>query len=188
MEKKMSPINKEQLKSILNAIPKCNVRYFLNGLYVNFDKKEIVATNGHVLVLIENVDFLDGVGEVIIPRETISNLIKISPKKGKVKITNSEICIDDVVLSYEPIKGKYPDFRKVMPTKQILYENSRFCWFSSEYVKLVEDMSKAFELNFTFYPPDDNSSSPLELFGVSDDLEITVVLMKFKIDVYGKDK
>lgn len=188
MEKKMSPINKEQLKSILNAIPKCNVRYFLNGLYVNFDKKEIVATNGHVLVLIENVDFLDGVGGVIIPRETISNLIKISPKKGKVKITNSEICIDDVVLSYEPIKGKYPDFRKVMPTKQIPYENSRFCWFSSEYVKLVEDMSKAFELNFTFYPPDDNSSSPLELFGVSDDLEITVVLMKFKIDVYGKDK
>lgn len=75
-----------------------------------------------------------------------------------------------------------------MPTKQIPYENSRFCWFSSEYVKLVEDMSKAFELNFTFYPPDDNSSSPLELFGVSDDLEITVVLMKFKIDVYGKDK
>lgn len=184
----MSPINKEQLKAILNAASKNNVRYFLNGLYVNFDKKEIAATNGHVLVLIENVDFLDGVGEAIIPRETIANLIKISPKKGKVKITNSEICIDDVALSYEPIKGKYPDFRKVIPTKQISYENSRFCWFKSEYVKLVEDMSKAFEVNFTFYPPDDSPGSSLEIFGVSDDLEITTVLMQFKIDVYGKDK
>lgn len=38
-------MNKRQLKAILSAIPKNNVRYFLNGLFVDFDKNEVAATD-----------------------------------------------------------------------------------------------------------------------------------------------
>lgn len=43
-------IRGKHIKSLLKAIPKNNFRYYLNGLYVNFDLKEIVVTNGHILV------------------------------------------------------------------------------------------------------------------------------------------
>lgn len=57
----------KHLRSLLKVILKNNI---LNGLYVNFDYREIAATDGHILVLLQNLEGLniDGTGEAIIPR------------------------------------------------------------------------------------------------------------------------
>ena len=94
---KMTLLGK-QIKALLKAIPKYNFRYYLNGLYVNFDLKEIAVTNGHILVLLENLEELDGTGEVIIPRKVIEAATSVCDLKAPVKITNSEFSIGDLTI------------------------------------------------------------------------------------------
>lgn len=55
----MTKLNKKLLTAITAAIPKNNVRYFLNGLFIDYDHKRISATDGHCLVLIEGLPELE---------------------------------------------------------------------------------------------------------------------------------
>ena len=184
---KMTLLGK-QIKALLKAIPKYNFRYYLNGLYVNFDLKEIAVTNGHILVLLENLEELDGTGEVIIPRKVIEAATSVCDLKAPVKITNSEFSIGDLTIRYQPIEYKYPDIRQVFPKEEISYNDSRFCWFQSEYVRIVEKISKEFLVDFKFYPPENEKISPLKLTGVSSDCSafVTVFLCKCNVDINGK--
>lgn len=188
---KMTLLGKH-IKSLLKAIPANNVRYYLNGLYVNFDFKEIAVTNGHILVLLENLEELDldGYGEVIIPRKVIEAATSVCDLKAPVKITNSDFSIGDLTIRYQPIEYKYPDFRKVFPKKEISYKDSRFCWFKSEFVKIVEKIAKDYVIDFKFLPPENEETSPLKLTGVSSDCAafVTILLCKFHVDINGKEK
>lgn len=183
-------IRGKHIKSLLKAIPKNNFRYYLNGLYVNFDLKEIVVTNGHILVKLENLEELDldGTGEVIIPRKVIEAATSVCDLNAPVKITNTEFSVGDLTIKYKPINGKYPDIRVVFPKKETSYENSRFCWFQSEYVKIVEKIGKDYVIDFKFFPPENEKTSPLKLTGVSSDCSafVTVFLCKLEVDINGK--
>lgn len=119
----------KHLRSLLKVIPKNNIRYFLNGLYVNFDYREIAATDGHI-------------------------------------------------------------FRVVFPKKETTYEDSRFCWFQSEFVKIVEKIAKDYVIDFEFFPPENEKTSPLKLTGVSSDCSafVTILLCKMDVDINGKNK
>lgn len=110
----------KHLRALLKVIPKNNIRYFLNGLYVNFDHREIAATDGHILVLLENLEELniDGTGEAIIPRNVIEAASSVCDPNANVYITNTELSIGDLTIKYKPINGKYPDFRVVFPKKR----------------------------------------------------------------------
>lgn len=180
----------KHLRSLLKVIPKNNIRNFLNGLYVNFNDRKIAATNGHILVLLENFEELniDGTGEVIIPRNVIEAATSVCDPNANVYITNTELSIGDLTIKYKPINGKYPDFRVVFPKKETSYENSRFCWFQSEYVKIVEKIGKDYVIDFKFFPPENEKTSPLKLTGVSSDCSafVTVFLCKLEVDINGK--
>lgn len=180
----------KQIKSLLKAIPKYNLRYYLNGLYVNFDLKEIAVTNGHILVLLENLEELniDGTGEAIIPRNVIEAASSVCDPNANVYITNSEFSIGDLTIKYKPIEGKYPDFRVVFPKKETTYEDSRFCWFQSEFVKIVEEIAKDYAIDFEFFPPENEKTSPLKLTGVSSNCSafVTILLCKMDVDINGK--
>ncbi len=134
----------KHLRSLLKVIPKNNIRYFLNGLYVNFNDRKIAATNDHILVLLENLEELniDGTGEVIIPRNVIEAATSVCDPNANVYITNTELSIGDLTIKYKTINGKYPDFRVVFPKKETSYENSRFCWFQSEYAEYIENIMR----------------------------------------------
>ncbi len=182
----------KHLRSLLKVIPKNNIRYFLNGLYVNFDYREIAATDGHILVLLENLEELniDGTGEAIIPRNVIEAATSVCDPNANVYITNTEISIGDLTIKYKPIEGKYPDFRVVFPKKETTYEDSRFCWFQSEFVKIVEKIAKDYAIDFEFFPPENEKTSPLKLTGVSSDCSafVTILLCKMDVDINGKNK
>lgn len=182
----------KHIKSLLKAIPQNNFRYYLNGLYVNFDLKEIVVTNGHILVKLENLEELDldGTGEVIIPRKVIEAATSVCDLNAPVKITNTEFSVGDLTIRYKPVECKCPDYSSVFPKEEVSYNDSRFCWFQSEYVKIVEKIGKDYVIDFKIFPPENESTSPLKLTGVSSDCSafVTILLCKVDVDINGKEK
>ena len=45
----MTKLNKKLLTAITAAIPKNDVRWFFNGLFIDYDRKYMAATDGHCL-------------------------------------------------------------------------------------------------------------------------------------------
>ena len=117
------------LQRLLNKTAFCmasqDVRYYLNGLLVEYKEGEVnaVATDGHRLAVatsqIEKTSEIEGERQII-PRKAVLELIKIL-KQGKenIKISfgNSSFSIEDKNLDFSTklIDGKFPDYEKVLP-------------------------------------------------------------------------
>lgn len=153
-------MNKRQLKAILSAIPKNNVRYFLNGLYVDFDKKEAAATNGHILVVVKDVKGLKGSGSVIIPRDTVE-LVAKTKTKNQIQITNTKVSVDDFSFEFKSVKGKYPDYSTVIPPDEDVKKPGQFEFYQSRYIKVIEELEAAFEVSPIFHRPN-KKGTPLK--------------------------
>ena len=115
-------IKQSQLKALLTLAPKSDIRYYLCGIYVEYNATttRLVVTDGHKLgILNHHSEDNQGAGTVIIPREVIENLPKagkIDPlliftkeeKQGYWKITGMGI-----QTIFAQIEGTYPDYRRV---------------------------------------------------------------------------
>ena len=128
------------LKALKLFVAKKDVRYYLNGVYVEFNKYNtiFVATDGHRLLSTavyhnEVQHGRDTLG-VIIPIETIDALLKVKSTLGAASISleveNNVVkkihVVNDVVrLEARPIEGKYPDFRRVFP-ESVSYEAGNY--------------------------------------------------------------
>lgn len=146
-------MNKRQLKAILSAIPKNNVRYFLNGLFVDFDKNEVAATDGHILVVVKDIKGLEGSGRVIIPRDIVE-LVAKTKTKSTIKITNSKLSVDDFSFEFNPVEGKYPNYSTVIPPDENK-KPGKFGFYQSKHLKVLEELGKAFEVNPIFHRTDE---------------------------------
>ena len=76
-------IKQSQLKALLTLAPKSDIRYYLCGIFVEYNATttRLVVTDGHKLgILNHHSEDNQGAGTVIIPREVIENL----PKAGKI--------------------------------------------------------------------------------------------------------
>lgn len=119
-----------QLQALKLFVPKKDIRYYLNGIYVEFNKYNtiLVATDGHRLLTtaIYNNDVQHGRDTIgaIIPIEIIESLLKVKSKIGAVSIyldvennivRKIHLVNDAIKLEVLPIDGKYPDFRRVFP-------------------------------------------------------------------------
>ena len=115
-------IKQSQLKALLTLAPKSDIRYYLCGVFVEYNATttRLVVTDGHKLgILNHHSEDNQGAGTVIIPREVIENLPKagkIDPlliftkeeKQGYWKITGMGI-----QTIFAQIEGTYPDYRRV---------------------------------------------------------------------------
>ena len=115
-------IKQSQLKALLTLAPKSDIRYYLCGIYVEYNATttRLVVTDGHKLgILNHHSEDNQGIGSLIIPREVIENLPKagkIDPlliftkeeKQGYWKITGMGI-----QTIFAQIEGTYPDYRRV---------------------------------------------------------------------------
>lgn len=73
----MTKLNKKLLTAITAAIPKNDVRWFFNGLFIDYDRKYTAATDGHCLVLIERLSELEnGRGARWISRPAVTEFIR----------------------------------------------------------------------------------------------------------------
>lgn len=100
-------------------------RYYLNGIYIHVSDGKLlaVATDGHRLAknMVDTGDAaVTGMPDVIIPRKTVGELIKIlSEYEGEVEIGVSKgkvsFDIGDLHLLSKTVDGTFPDYTRVIP-------------------------------------------------------------------------
>ena len=119
---------KEVLKQVDFSMAQQDIRYYLNGLLFELQgqKLNIVGTDGHRLSFTStklNKSFEKK--EVIIPRKTIMELIKLlsdDENEVLIEILNQQVIFqfNDIHLITKVIDGKFPDYNRVIPSG---YEN-----------------------------------------------------------------
>jgi DNA polymerase-3 subunit beta len=112
------------------AISAEETRYYLNGVYLHAPRSgaaqvlRAVATDGHRLARVE-APLPEGAADmpgVIVPRKAVAELRKLlDTVSGPVEITLSttriRLACDDVVLVSKLIDGTFPDYERVVPTR-----------------------------------------------------------------------
>ena len=119
---------KELLKQVDFAMAQQDIRYYLNGLLfeIQGQKLNIVGTDGHRLSFTSTkLDDSYEKKEVIIPRKTIMELIKLlddSDEIVELEILNQQVTFKfgDIFIITKVIDGKFPDYNRVIPMG---YEN-----------------------------------------------------------------
>lgn len=107
------------------AISTEETRYYLNGIFFHEvdGKLRAVATDGHRLARVETQapDGAAGMPGIIVPRKTVAELEKIADIGGDAAIevsdTKIRVTIGDIVLVSKLIDGTFPDYTRVIPTK-----------------------------------------------------------------------
>lgn len=114
-------INPRHLLAALHCAGKSDVRYYLNGVYVEATTKEtrLVATTGFVCAAFRyEASNTEAVG-LIIPRATVEAFAKRvkNAKSAALRIVDGRHCLhwDGGSLPFDPIDGRFPDYRSVFP-------------------------------------------------------------------------
>ena len=132
------------LKQVDFAMAQQDIRYYLNGLLfeIQGQKLNIVGTDGHRLSFTSTkLDDSYEKKEVIIPRKTIMELIKLlddSDEIVELEILNQQVTFKfgDIFIITKVIDGKFPDYNRVIP---VGYENG----FLIERQMLLNAMQRA---------------------------------------------
>ena len=115
-----------QLKSLLKQVDfsmaQQDIRYYLNGLLFEVDGKKlnIVATDGHRLSFTSTtLDNEQEKTQIIIPRKTIIELIKLMEEEEKpviINVTKNQVTFkfNEIDLITKVIDGKFPDYNRVI--------------------------------------------------------------------------
>jgi len=115
------------IKALSYAMPKNDVRHYLNGICLEIEREHItmIATNGHFLmraVINHSVDWesLTGYGEFIIPNGDIKQLLKLFNIGVDLELVQGEtidqlvIKTDKLAYTVNRLDGKYPNWRQVL--------------------------------------------------------------------------
>jgi DNA polymerase III subunit beta len=124
-------ISQANLKMALDRTAFCmaqqDVRYYLNGLYLEISGKRLraVATDGHRMALTDTecTTGPDKSIEIIVPRkgiQEISRLLSDSKDPVRVEVGTNHIRLSfaDLVFTSKLIDGRFPDYTKVIPSSQ----------------------------------------------------------------------
>lgn len=121
-------LSQAQLKGLLVhtsfAMAQQDVRYYLNGLLLEAESSQVtaVATDGHRLALAKlHTEVGTGSHAVIVPRKAIMELVKgLDETESTVQISLGTQSIrfefNDVRFTAKLIDGKFPDYKRVVPT------------------------------------------------------------------------
>ena len=121
-------IDSKSLKRLLDktafAMAHQDVRYFLNGMLIEFGEGHVraVATDGHRLALsdLEEKDLDGELRQVILPRKGVNEIQRlVGELEGGILLTvgASHLCAASEVytLTTKLVEGKYPDYQRVIP-------------------------------------------------------------------------
>ena len=121
-------IEQKELKTLIDktafAMAQQDVRYYLNGLLLEFgqEKVRLVATDGHRLALSEQSGLAGMAAErqIIIPRKGVlelSRLLANVDTAASLKISGNHIRIEtgEFTFTSKLIDGKFPDYNRVIP-------------------------------------------------------------------------
>jgi len=106
-------------------MPKKDIRFYLNGAYLDFPKGRIVSTDGRCLFAgkIEPCDY----PAVIVPRETIEAILKTLGKRNEHLSVELTVETNDgqqpivklsalgATVAASSIDGRYPEYERIIP-------------------------------------------------------------------------
>ena len=143
-----SEVYKVNSKLISDALPYTaddELRPAMNGVYLDFDRGAVVATDGHSLIKQEGIS---GSGSVILPKAT-ANFVKDLGELD-VKFTDNGISISSggyEVVS-KVVEGRYPNYNSVIPENKIKVAfNKTELIGALKRVSLFSDVSKLVEFD-----------------------------------------
>ncbi len=151
-------LKQKEFKNLLHlvqfAVAQQDIRYYLNGLLLLIDGKQLISvgTDGHRLAYIStSLDKTQKKQEVILPRKAVfelskllndsEDLIKIECFQNKVRFSFS-----DIILTSKVIDGKFPDYNRVIPTRNNkLFEINRLIFLQAlQRVSILSNQSDKF--------------------------------------------
>jgi len=112
-----------QLETVEHAMAKDDVRYYLNGMCLQFGTHlTAVATDGHRLAAMPGATLLgrEETHELILPRKAVNELKKrLGDGDCRIDVTNRGIKVDfgTTALDSRLIDGRFPDWRRVIPSQ-----------------------------------------------------------------------
>lgn len=130
------------LEAATISVAKNDIRTYLNGVAIN--RGHVVSTDGH-RVFACKIDNLDKDFEVIIPTETVKAFIKKVPVKNRSgfcllewnsadkqgELSVSSLKIRELFIG---IDGKFPDWRRIIPSKSQCAYSGPQIQFNWEYI------------------------------------------------------
>ena len=137
-------ISTNDLKAVSLAMAKADIRYYLNGVLFELDDQEgyrLVATDGDRLHIVCKRK-AKATDSVIMPRDTVAHIIKQKTQAFELEIIPGaarqiKIRTGGGFITVPEVQGKYPDYRRVMPTK---VHQTEAAYFMPEY---LADLAKA---------------------------------------------
>jgi DNA polymerase-3 subunit beta len=122
-------LNKQDLRRLVEkthfSMAQQDVRYYLNGLLLETDKKRLraVATDGHRLALSE-VDLVGAATreeQLIVPRKGVLELSRLLDGDGEVQLAlganHVRVQLDGIRLTSKLIDGRFPEYSRVVPAQ-----------------------------------------------------------------------
>jgi len=141
-------IKQSTLDAMLLIAGKKDIRYYLNGVYIEFDAAttRAVGCDGHKLGIFQNAAPDNrGNGSIIIPRDVIENLPKGNTKHPLVLTftqndtgANWTINTGLTTVGFTPYDDKYPDFRRVVHGLQTTGTTGVAAGFNLDYLNQFE--------------------------------------------------
>jgi DNA polymerase-3 subunit beta len=113
----------EQLETVEHAMAKDDVRYYLNGMCLQFGAHlTAVATDGHRLAAMPGATVLgrEETHELILPRKAVNELKKrLGEGTCRIDVTNRGIKVDfgTTALDSRLIDGRFPEWQRVIPNQ-----------------------------------------------------------------------
>lgn len=126
-------VSQKELKQVMSAVhfamAQQDIRYYLNGMLIVLEpgKLHAVATDGHRLAHITcDVDSIQNHQEVIVPRKTVMEMLRLlddSDQPITIDVAPGQIrfTFGDVELISKLVEGKFPDYKRVIPTNYVNY-------------------------------------------------------------------
>jgi len=120
-------ILKRLLEKVSFSMANQDVRYYLNGMLLEFSKRTILAvtTDGHRLAISKYSDLEDSESEleqkIIVPRKGILELTRLLDSSSELPVTlqisdnHIRINKDHIRFTSKLIDGKYPDYQAAIP-------------------------------------------------------------------------
>lgn len=109
------------LKALLLHAGKVNIRYYLNGIYIEAGPVGLraVATDGHTLAVYADSVPREECVSVIVPRDAVENILRGAAKNEVVAFAIEggaiELSRDTLVIRAKPLHATFPDWRRVLP-------------------------------------------------------------------------
>ena len=140
-------IKQNTLDAMLLIAGKKDIRYYLNGVYIEFNETttRAVGCDGHKLGIYQSAAPDNrGAGSITIPRDIIENLPKGNAKRplvltfSQISDTHWQIDTGNATIKFAPLDAKYPDFRRVVHSVQTAGTTGVAAGFNLDYLNQFE--------------------------------------------------